>query len=60
SCSGRKFTISVEYTTITSIFDIGALNDPLINRQFYAFLNKFRQLSITQSDSFFSGDFLLQ
>lgn len=57
SCSGRKFTISVEYTTITSIFDIGALNDPLINRQFYAFLNKFRQLSITQSDSFFSGDF---
>lgn len=60
SCSGRKFTISVEYTTITSIFDIGALNNPLINRQFYAFLNKFRQLSITQSDSFFSGDFLLQ
>ncbi|MCD4598174.1 hypothetical protein [Proteus mirabilis] len=39
---------------------MGALNDPLINRQFYAFLNKFRQLSITQSDSFFSGDFLLQ
>lgn len=60
SCIGRKFTVSLEYTTITSIFDFDALSDPLINRQFYDFLNKYRQLSIAKSDAFFSGDFYLK
>ncbi|MEQ4794888.1 hypothetical protein ABN128_32410, partial [Klebsiella variicola subsp. variicola] len=60
SCIGRKFTISLEYSTITSIFDANALDDPQINQQFYNFLNKYRQLSITKSDAFFSGDFYLK
>ncbi|EEG83386.1 hypothetical protein PROPEN_04150 [Proteus penneri ATCC 35198] len=37
SCIGSKFTLSLEYTTITSIFDTSALDDPLINQQFYDF-----------------------
>ncbi|WP_193017254.1 MULTISPECIES: hypothetical protein [Gammaproteobacteria] len=60
SCIGRKFTISLEYTSITSIFDASALDEPLINQQFYDFLNKYRQLSIAKSDAFFSGDFYLK
>ncbi|WP_109400380.1 hypothetical protein [Proteus sp. TJ1640] len=60
SCIGSKFTLSLEYTTITSIFDTSALDDPLINQQFYDFLNKYRQLSIAKSDAFFSGDFYLK
>lgn len=60
SCIGRKFTLSLEYTTITSVFDASALDDPLINQQFYDFLNKYRQLSIAKSDAFFSGDFYLK
>lgn len=60
SCIGRKITLSLEYTTITSIFDANALDDPLINQQFYDFLNKYRQLSIAKSDAFFSGDFYLK
>ena len=60
SCIGRKFTVSLEYSTITSIFDANALDDPKINQQFYDFLNKYRQLSITKSDAFFSGDFYLK
>lgn len=60
SCIGRKFTLSLEYTTITSIFDIGALDDPLISQQFDSFLQKYRQLRIAKSDAFFSGDFYLQ
>ena len=60
SCTGRKFTLSLEYTTITSVFDMGALDDPLINQRFYAFLQKYRQLNIEQSDAFFSGDFYLE
>lgn len=60
SCIGRKFTVSLEYSTITSIFDANALDDPEINQQFYDFLNKYRQLRITKSDAFFSGDFYLK
>lgn len=60
SCIGRKITLSLEYTTVTSIFDANALDDPLINQQFYDFLNKYRQLSIAKSDAFFSGDFYLK
>ncbi|OAT46849.1 hypothetical protein M997_1847 [Proteus hauseri ATCC 700826] len=60
SCTGRKFTLSLEYTTITSVFDAAALDDPLINQRFYAFLQKYRQLSIEKSDAFFSGDFYLK
>lgn len=59
NCIGHKFTVSLEYTTMTSIFDFGALDDPTINQQFYDFLNKYRQLSIAKSDAFFSGDFYL-
>lgn len=58
SCIGRKFTLSLEYSTITTIFDIAALDDPLVNQQFYDFLRKYRQLNITKSDAFFSGDFI--
>lgn len=58
SCIGRKFTISLEYSTITSIFDANALDDPQINQQFYNFLNKYRQLSITKSDAFLVGIFI--
>ncbi len=60
SCAGKKFTLSLEYTTITSVFDVGALDDPLVSQRFYAFLQKYRQLSMEKSDAFFSGDFYLK
>lgn len=60
SCVGREFNLSLEYSTVTSLFDMSSLEDPVVNKQFYDFIKKHRRMSISQSETFFNGDFYLQ
>ncbi|OWO80560.1 hypothetical protein B5C26_17410 [Photorhabdus luminescens] len=58
SCaSNENVNIDFEYSSLISVLDYEALDNPEIKASFDSFINKQRKTSIEDSDDFFSGEF---
>ncbi|OCA56817.1 hypothetical protein [Photorhabdus namnaonensis] len=58
SCaSNENVNIDFEYSSLISVLDYEALENPEIKTSFDSFINKQRKTSIEESDDFFSGEF---
>ncbi|WP_323836552.1 hypothetical protein [Photorhabdus africana] len=58
SCaSNENINIDFEYSSLISVLDYEALENPEIKASFDNFVNKQRKTSIEESDDFFSGEF---
>ncbi|MFD0707566.1 hypothetical protein [Photorhabdus akhurstii] len=58
SCaSNENVNVDFEYSSLISVLDYEALENPEIKASFDSFINKQRKTSIEESDDFFSGEF---